>query len=211
MNGSMKGRGARPAVLLAGVLAVALAGGASAQGHEGHDGGHAGMHASPPSSGLRAELIRDVDQLETKYMGLARAMAGQYAWRPAEGVRSVGEVFGHVAGANFMIPTMAGVMMPESMRAASMQEGMQKMRELETSGDEGRILEALEHSFMHVRHAIAEVPDAQLDEMTRMFGQDVTKRVVLTLLVTHMHEHLGQSIAYARSNGVRPPWSGGGN
>ncbi len=22
-----------------------------------------------------------------------------------------------------------------------------------------------------------------------------------------MHEHLGQSIAYARSNGVTPPWS----
>ena len=24
---------------------------------------------------------------------------------------------------------------------------------------------------------------------------------------THLHEHLGQLIAYARSNGVVPPWS----
>jgi uncharacterized damage-inducible protein DinB len=26
-------------------------------------------------------------------------------------------------------------------------------------------------------------------------------------LVSHEHEHLGQMIAYARSNGVTPPWS----
>jgi hypothetical protein len=32
---------------------------------------------------------------------------------------------------------------------------------------------------------------------------------VLTLLVSHLHEHLGQAIAYARMNGVAPPWSEG--
>ena len=189
-------------------LGLALAGSpAAAQGHEGHDTGHDAMHAAAPTEGLRAELIRDIEQLETKYMGLAAAMSGHYGWRPAEGVRSVGEVFGHVAGANFMIPTMAGVAPPESMAAGSMQEGMRKMREMEQSGDEARIMEALEHSFMHAKHAIADVSDAQMEEMTRMFGQDVTKRQVLTLLVTHMHEHLGQAIAYARMNGVTPPWS----
>jgi uncharacterized damage-inducible protein DinB len=40
-----------------------------------------------------------------------------------------------------------------------------------------------------------------------MFGQPASKRRMLILLVTHMHEHLGQSIAYARTNGVVPPWS----
>ena len=190
-------------------LAVMTAAPAVAQGHEGHGAGHEGMHAEAPTSGLRAELIRDVEQLEEKYMALARAMTGKYDWRPAEGVRSVGEVFGHVAGANFMIPSMAGVAMPESMASSSMQEGMRKMQELERSGDETAILEALEHSFMHTKHAIASVQDTALEDMTRMFGQDVTKRQVLTLLVTHMHEHLGQAIAYARMNGVTPPWSGG--
>ena len=210
MSAHVSGPAPRPAVFLVTVLAMGLAGGASAQGHQGHDSRPAGAHATPPSAGLRAELIRDVERLETKYLGLARAMAGHYGWRPAEGVRSVGEVFGHVAGANFMMPSMAGVMMPEAMAAGSMEEGMRKMRELERA-DDARIVEALEHSFAHVKHAIAAVPDAELDEMTRMFGQDVTKRVVLTVLVTHMHEHLGQAIAYARSNGVTPPWSAGGN
>ena len=200
---------ARAGVLALG-LAVVLAGPVSGQGHQSHETGHDAMHATPPSSGLRAELIRDIEQLEQKYTGLAAAMEGKYDWRPAEGVRSVGEVFGHVAGANFMIPTMAGVAPPESMAAGSMQEGMQRMRELEQSGDGARIREALTHSFTHTRHAIAEVTDAQLEEMTQMFGQEVTKRQVLTLLVSHMHEHLGQAIAYARMNGVTPPWSGGG-
>jgi hypothetical protein len=26
-------------------------------------------------------------------------------------------------------------------------------------------------------------------------------------ILVHMHEHLGQSIAYARMNGITPPWS----
>lgn len=199
----------RRVLAMAVVVAAAVPVPVVAQGHEGHTGGPEGMHAAPPAEGLRAELIGDVEQLEGKYMGLARAMTGKFGWRPAEGVRSVGELFGHVAGANFMVPSMAGVMLPASMRAGSMQEGMQRLRELETSGDEARILEALEHSFMHARHAIADVSDEELEEMTRMFGRDATKRQVLLALVTHMHEHLGQAIAYARMNGVVPPWSQG--
>ena len=197
------------ALLVALGLAFIGAGPVWAQGHEGHgsqEAGHEGMHAAAPTEGLRAELIADVEQLESKYMGLARAMSDHFAWRPAEGVRSVGEVFGHVAGANFMIPSMAGAMMPQSM-GATMQEGMRASQALERSGDAARILSELEHSFRHVKHAIADVSDAQLEDGVKMFGRDATKRQVLTLLVTHMHEHLGQAIAYARVNGVTPPWS----
>jgi hypothetical protein len=35
----------------------------------------------------------------------------------------------------------------------------------------------------------------------------MTKQGALMLLLEDQHEHLGQSIAYARSNGVVPPWS----
>ena len=182
------------------VVALVAPAGVAAQGHEGHDTGHDAMHATPPSSGVRAELIRDLESLESKYTGLAAAMTGHFGWRPAEGVRSVGEVFGHVAGANFMFPSFVGASMPEGMT-------MQDLQGLEGSGDEGRIVAAMEHSFMHLRHAIANVPDGDLDAMTRMFGQEVTKRQALSTAVTHLHEHLGQAIAYARMNGVTPPWS----
>ena len=60
------------------------------------------------------------------------------------------------------------------------------------------------------REAIAAVSDASLDDPTKLFGRDTTKRAAMLMYVTHMHEHLGQSVAYARSNGVVPPWSAGG-
>jgi uncharacterized damage-inducible protein DinB len=182
----------------------ALAGSVAAQEHAGH-------HDAPaPQAGIRAELIRDVEMLEEKYVALAEAMAGKYDYRPAEGVRSAGEVFMHVAGANFLLPTMVGVSAPESMKAGSMEEMMASMRTLEQMTDEAEMRKELAHAFTHARHAIAQVPDETLDEMVQVFGSSVSKRAALTMLVTHMHEHLGQSIAYARGAGVVPPWSAGG-
>ena len=164
-----------------------------------------------PTAGLRAELIADIGQLERKYVRLAEAMKGRYDWRPAAGVRSVGELFGHVAGANMMLPTMAGVRSSSVMPAApaEMKAMMDQMRAVEKSSDEAAIRDALAKSFTHAKEAVALVPDDQLDQMTKMFGRDATRRAVLSLLVTHMHEHLGQAIAYARQNGVTPPWSEG--
>ena len=66
---------------------------------------------------------------------------------------------------------------------------------------------ALEKSFAHLKKAMAETPDARLDSTVKFFGQDRTVRQVWIATTTHLHEHLGQAIAYARSNGVVPPWS----
>ena len=181
------------------LLAVLSAAPAAAQEHGGHD-----MEAMLPSAGLRAELIQDIEGLERKYVALAEAMTQeQYGWRPAEGVRSVSEVFTHVAGANFMIPSMVGV---QAEHAPAKFQGRDFER---TVTDKAEVIDGLKHAFRHAKHAIAMTPDADLDTQVRMFGSDATKRQVLTLLVTHMHEHLGQAIAYARTNGVTPPWSGG--
>ena len=49
--------------------------------------------------------------------------------------------------------------------------------------------------------------DADLAAPTRLYGRDVASWSVLLQLVTHMNQHLGQEIAYARMNGVVPPWS----
>jgi hypothetical protein len=37
--------------------------------------------------------------------------------------------------------------------------------------------------------------------------RQTTTRATWIATVTHLHEHLGQLIAYARSNNVTPPWS----
>ena len=172
-------------------------------------GGHAAHGPAMPTSGFRAELIRDVEQLEQKYLGLAEAMTGKYGWRPGEGVRSVSEVFMHIAAANFMIPIALGHQPPEAYRGADQRETMSKLGALEKVTDPERVKAELQHAFMHAKHTIAGIQDSQLDETIRLFGMDMTKRAALNLLVNHMHEHLGQSIAYARTNGVVPPWSAG--
>ena len=43
--------------------------------------------------------------------------------------------------------------------------------------------------------------------MGRSGGREMTQRALLSAMLNHMHEHLGQSVAYARVNGVAPPWS----
>jgi len=47
----------------------------------------------------------------------------------------------------------------------------------------------------------------QLDTSTTLGTNQITYGDLWVRLVTHMHEHLGQSIAYARSNEIGPPWS----
>lgn len=173
-----------------------------------HDGDHHEM--AMPSAGVRAELMGDLDVLEEKYTSLAEATTAHYAWRPGEGVRSVSEVFMHIAGANLYIPTIVGVAPPEGMEVASLDEAFARMQELEKVTEPSEVMERLRAGFEHARHAIATVPDEELDTEIMLFGQQATKRAGLILLVTHMHEHLGQAVAYARTNGVVPPWSEGG-
>jgi hypothetical protein len=54
---------------------------------------------------------------------------------------------------------------------------------------------------------MSDTPDAKLDAQIDMFGTKATTRGVWITTATHLHEHLGQLIAYARSNKVTPPWS----
>lgn len=164
------------------------------------------MPASAPE-GLRGELIADITQLEQKYLGLADALTAQYAWRPAEGVRSTSEVLMHVSAANYLIPAIIGIPAPADLPGEG--DMMAAARALEQVTDPAAVRAQLVRSFDHARNAIATTSDADLDQAANLFGRETTRRAALTLLVSHMHEHLGQLIAYARSNGVTPPWSGG--
>lgn len=149
---------------------------------------------------LQAELIGQFDDAANKILQLAEAIPQEkYGWRPAEGVRSVSEVLMHVTGGNFFIPTFAGVKMPE---------GLSRDAE-KTVTDKTQVIDHLKRSFEHVRTSLRGVADADLSKPAKMFGRETTCRNVYLTTVMHAHEHLGQLIAYARSNGIVPPWSGG--
>jgi uncharacterized damage-inducible protein DinB len=185
------------AVLAACAASLGVAGPTAAQQHDHH-------HPAAPAEGLRAELIQDVDAMAEKYLALFDVMAPHMDWRPGDGVRSTRELFAHVAAGNFLIANLGGVALPEGMT-------MEDVRAMGNTTDAQEIRDHLGHSFRHMAHGIAGTADESLDDPTTLFGRDTTRRGVLLLLSAHAHEHLGQAIAYARVNGVTPPWSGGGD
>ncbi|HEV2690823.1 MAG TPA: DinB family protein [Bryobacteraceae bacterium] len=148
--------------------------------------------------GFRDLFLNQLKDVETKVVGLAEAMPQEkYAWRPGEGVRSVSEVYVHIAFANYYLPNFIGVKPPQGTSP-----GMEK-----TVTEKAKVVETLKASFAHMRKAVTDLPDADLDKPVKVFGQQSSYEGVLFLIANHMHEHLGQSIAYARTNGVVPPWS----
>jgi uncharacterized damage-inducible protein DinB len=154
--------------------------------------------APPPKTGFRAEFLRDLDEVQKKIIDLAEAVpASKYEWRPAPGVRSISEVYMHIAGGNYFLASFAGTKAPSYDTST-----------LEKIHDKGRVVAELKKSFDHLRTAALQAKDQDLDKPIKMFGNDTTVRGGFLTALNHLHEHLGQSIAYARMNGVVPPWSG---
>jgi uncharacterized damage-inducible protein DinB len=150
-------------------------------------------------AGLKGDMMMWFKDAESKLTQLAEAMPeGKYAWRPGKGVRSVGEVFMHVAGANFGIPSFMGVTPPEGFNLQNWEKSLTKKADIQ---------KALKDSFAHMEQAFMSTSDEDMEKMVEPFGIKMTERSAYLLILTHAHEHLGQSIAYARTNNVVPPWS----
>jgi uncharacterized damage-inducible protein DinB len=158
--------------------------------------------AATPPTGLRALASRQILAAQKKLISLAEATPPEkYTWRPADGVRSVGEVYMHVAGANYFLPTFWG---------AKPAAGVDPRTLEKDGGDKVKTVAALKQSFDYAQQAIDAVPDADLAKAVQVFGRASTTGEVMLGLGVHAHEHLGQSIAYARMNGIVPPWSAAG-
>ena len=157
-------------------------------------------------TGVMGELLNDVGQAEKKIVGLAKAMP-EAAWqyRPAQGVRSTAEVIMHVAADNYFIPTVMGIAPPKETGITKEYDSAVAFEKKSMSRDAA--IAELEKSFAFLRKSMQEMPEAQLETVIGVFGQKNTNRGFWLMATTHLHEHLGQLIAYARSNNVTPPWS----
>lgn len=141
-------------------------------------------------------LSKEAGTLSDKFAGLARVMAGKYDWKPGQGVRSVGEVFNLIVTENgLLVGTLTG--------AGGGRGGASGAQVVAPD----KLPEALKASYANVQKAIEGLSDADLNAPVKLFGRDMTKEEAVRYLFGDQHEHLGQSIAYARSNGVVPPWS----
>lgn len=169
--------------------------------------GAAQRPAAAAPVGLAADLLADIGQVESKMLGLARAIPlERYEWRPGTSARSVGEVLRHVAADNYFLPASLG-------HAADPTTGI-KGDDFNTAVaferrtlDRAQTIALLERSFANLKQALGAATPAKLNERMTMFGQQFSGQQAWLLTTTHLHEHLGQLIAYARSNNVVPPWS----
>lgn len=155
--------------------------------------------AAAPAAGARAEFLNEVAYYEQRFTQLASAIpADKFAWRPADGVRSIGEVYMHVVAGNYSLARALGTPPPA---------GFDPKAIMANAGDKAKVVQGLKDSFAHFRSAILAIKDSDVDNAQKLFGQQTTVRGAFILITGHLGEHLGQSIAYARQNGIVPPWT----
>ena len=121
----------------------------------------------------------------------------QYDWRPADGVRSVREVILHLASANYFIASGMGIAVPEDV----------DMQAIEQITGKESVIAALNKSFEFVKEKLGQVPSSDFEKEVDLRFMKTSTLNAMLIILDHSGEHKGQLIAYARSNGVVPPWS----
>ena len=176
-----------------GLLVLALAIGTSA------------LHAQSAATLAANEGIWEGYDGEWRYvsrllLSLADAIpADKYSWRPEPGVRSVSEVLMHLAQSNFYLLSATGPKMPHDLE-----------RDVEkTVVTKPEVMAYLRQSLQAVRTARAELKPGDLSHKVKIEGETVTVDGMYLRILCHDNEHMGQLIAYARVNGIVPPWSAG--
>jgi uncharacterized damage-inducible protein DinB len=188
-------RAARPfALVLACLVLGAAAGPAAAQ------------EAMNRASALevRKQFLADLDTVQGKFVALAAAIPDdKYAWRPAPGVRSVGEVLMHVASEFYIYTPLAY----GARRSSVIPPGPDALQKFERNATKADVTKHLKESFEYTRASLAALDPASITGTQKLFGQDRTIAETTIIMTADLHEHLGQLIAYARMNGIKPPWS----
>jgi uncharacterized damage-inducible protein DinB len=178
-------------------FALIIAAPATAQQHEGMHGEHNMEHVT--AEAVRDEMLGQFNNSSFKMDALSKAVPAElYSWAPGEGLMTIAEVYAHIARYNFMyLNDNLGIPAPEGI----------DWQNLEALTDKQKIVDALELSIAHVKEKVAAMSEHDLNTTSQLYGREVAGWSVLVQLVAHMNEHVGQSVAYARMNGVTPPWS----
>lgn len=181
------------------ILATAAPRGAPAQGAPAQD---AALLDAKSAAYLRDKYLENLDSLHVKILALANAIpADKYAWRPAPGVRSISEALMHVAGEWYYFTPMSVA----GKAPADFGTPREAIPKLETITAKAQVIAELEKSWAHCRTQVAAADPAQLTGKYKPWGVGLVDGAFA--MYGDLSQHLGQLIAYARSVGVKPPWS----
>ena len=140
----------------------------------------AGAMAQEGGATFTSDLLDDFARTSDKMVQLAEAMPEDlYPWRPDEGVRTVGEVYMHFVGVNFLLPGGLGATPPEGLEVP---EGgpMAMLAALEADVTmKSDVLAKLNQSIEYVKASIPQIED--LETEVNMFGFPGTKRAIATI------------------------------
>ncbi len=147
----------------------------------------------------RDEFAGHFERSSRKVAMLSEAIPAElYSWSPGEGVMSVGRVYAHIARYNYLyLAESLGIEAPPGV----------DWQNFESITDKATLVSLLNQSIEHVRASVAGMDESDLTQLTTLYGRQVAGWAVLFQLLAHMNEHVGQSVAYARMNGIVPPWS----
>lgn len=152
------------------------------------------------AAAVKATYVADLEAMKAKFLGLANAFPqDKYTWRPMDGVRSVSEVLMLIASEGYGFAPSALGGKPAMSREES--------GKLVAVSDKAQVIDHLTKGFAHAKQELEAVDPATLTGKRKLFGRDLSTAEAAMFVAGDMHEHLGQLIAYARSNRIVPPWS----
>jgi len=155
------------------------------------------LHAQ--TEGLWEGYDGEWGHVSRQLVALAEAIpADKFSWRPKPGVRSTAEVFMHIADANFSLLDVTGPKMPVEVRSKSFEKSVTAKPE---------VIEWLKRSLDAVKSARAQLKPTDFQRKVKIAGKEVTVDGMYLRIIVHANEHMGQLVAYARMNGIAPPWS----
>ncbi len=149
------------------------------------------------------QTVADLEQMRDKFLSLAEAFPEDtWDWAPMEGVRSVRDVMVLIVTEGHVFPAMWGANPPTG---AASGFGAETARVAAMS--KADVIAEMERAFDYMIESCRNMTAADLVADASWFGQATNGTGIVGHAVVDMHEHLGQSIAYARMNQIVPPWS----
>ena len=159
--------------------------------------GGAFLHAQP--EGIWQGYEGEWGHVSSQLVALAEATpAEKFTWRPGPGVRSTSEVYMHIVLANFYLLSVTGPKMPADLSSPDLEK---------TVTDKAEVINWLKRSLDAVKVAHAAAKPADLRRKVKIQGVDADVDGMYLRIIVHANEHMGQLVAYARMNGIVPPWS----
>jgi uncharacterized damage-inducible protein DinB len=183
-------------MLLSALLLALCTGAAATAAAQSSD---ASADHTAPSYDMKPQSLQDLGIVQKKFAALANALpAGKLTWRPSADSRSFAELFLHVSGERYEILNLMGTELPAGFDGKTYEK---------STTDKARLVEELNKSWAYAEKAINGMTNADFARMVPKLGPQANAGDVIYILVADAHEHLGQAVAYARENGIVPPWT----